>query len=1348
MGLRGRGPYVISEKETPGGVSGGSVVVGSDEFGSALQVLVAEWKRPGQPPLGVVRKIRKDRAGKKAFPLVVGLVDRDSSVWILGPNPESQLVGPISLSHAARMLQAALDEPSEIAARRRITHILGALSDTADVVGVSNRGLFATHYLTSVLPGEPIWNAAKKRSQTCFDLRGDSLIDALGYSARQVGSNALVLSTTGTGPAAVAVLLRDSEAFDSTSSRFVVSPVAYGLSVAQQERVPWVIMLRGSQIRLYAARPGIGVGSRGQAETYFEVDLAVVSDDHSAYLDLVFSAAALRPDGSVSRLIEGSDRYATGLGERLRQRIYEEAVPRLAVAVADELRRVGYQMGDDLSSAYRVTLRILFRLLFQAYAEDRGLLPYGRNNLYTRYSLKQQALDMVERPDVPFDEDSFAIWLGLQQLWSVIDTGNRQWDVPAYNGGLFSTDPELYPEGEVLTRIEIDDAVIGQTLRCLMVDETADGGVGAVDFRALSVREFGTIYEGLLESSLAIADQDLTLDKDNLYVPAEHPEEVVVAEGEAYFYNKKSGERKATGSYFTPRFAVEHLLDQALEPVLEQHLERITCLIESGDLATAEEQFFDFRVADISMGSGHFLTAAIDRIESAMSAFLVDNELPRIIAELQRLETKAKENLGDTASDFEIERSALLRRQIARRCIYGVDISDVAVELARVAVWIHTFVPGLPMSTLDHNLIEADSLTGIGTIDEAIGVLDPYPKKGQRSVFSYLISQALEEAKKLLMAAANASEATKAEVQKAAETYRQARKAAQPTKLLFDAAIATRLGIIDIENLDVDSIRQEAERSEVAEQIALLNPGHMPYLFPQVFLRPNSGFDVIIGNPPWEKARVEERAFWAQHFPGLRGIPTAKQNTRVRQLRADRPDIQAGFHTRQKAMKHLREVLLKGPFPGMGKGDPDLYLAFAWRFWHLTRKRGRIGVVLSRSACTEKGAAQWRKKVLTEGAFTEVVMLYNRKHWVFDIHASYYFALVTIDKCNPSTVLPFKGPFDSLEAFGKGTLEQPVKFTVDEIIAWNKEASLPLLPTPRSVQVFLQMQTHPRLGHQGDWYARPYRELDSTNDRKSRGGIVDVQSPGRDGEWPVYKGESFNIWQPYTGKKHVYGWADGQEAVDTLQSKRLGAHKYPTSVHSSFDKMKIVDKRTLSVWRPRIAFRDTTSDTNNRTILAALIPPKVLAVHLAPVMMWPRGDERDEAYLLGVLCSVPFDWCARRLVKGHAYFFLLNSFPVPRPGRDSPLRREVEVLAGRLAAVDERYAEWAEAVGVEAASVRSETQKNDLIARLDAAVSHLYGLKRWQVEHIFETFHRTWDYRERLAAVMRHYVDLERELGS
>jgi len=149
-------------------------------------------------------------------------------------------------------------------------------------------------------------------------------------------------------------------------------------------------------------------------------------------------------------------------------------------------------------------------------------------------------------------------------LWDAVHSGHEEWGVPAYDGGLFSSDPAVSAAGGALGEIELTDANLGPALSALLVDEAPEGP-GPADVRSLSVREFGTVSEGLLESSSSIAPSDLTIDTKGTYLPAKPGHEVLVGAGEVYFHNR-SGVRKSTGSYFTKPFAVEHLLETALEP--------------------------------------------------------------------------------------------------------------------------------------------------------------------------------------------------------------------------------------------------------------------------------------------------------------------------------------------------------------------------------------------------------------------------------------------------------------------------------------------------------------------------------------------------------------------------------------------------------------------------------------------------------------------------------------------------------------------------------------------------------------------------------------------------------------
>ena len=242
------------------------------------------------------------------------------------------------------------------------------------------------------------------------------------------------------------------------------------------------------------------------------------------------------------------------------------------------------------------------------------------------------------------------------------------------------------------------------------------------------------------------------------------------------------------------------------------------------------------------------------------------------------------------------------------------------------------------------------------------------------------------------------------------------------------------------------------------------------------------------------------------------------------------------------------------------------------------------------------------------------------------------------------------------------------------------------------------------------------------------------------GSWLVYGGEAFDIWQPDTGQHFASADADG--ITGHLQAKRIRQYKTSSSAFAQLPYDVIQDSSTLPCRTPRIAFRDVTNHTNTRTVIAALVPGKVVLVNQAPYLLFVEGDPRDEAYLLGVLSSMILDWYARRVVELHVNFFLLNNFPIPPHFDDDPVADKVVEIAGRLAAVDDRYSEWAAGVGVETGTVTDDATRQDLVCELDACVAHLYGLDEDDLTVIYETFHTGADYSERHAAVLAHFRSL------
>lgn len=1346
-------PQVISwTGSAPTGAKLDRVFIGSDPDGLG-GIQVATVTVESAPTRTLLDKLFALRKGNRAITLVLAATD-GATTWLYGPDPQATSI-ELAADQAVRQLQSVLDEPDSTAAFNRIA----ALRKQVDSGGVgwTNNGLFAKYHLEHNVPARADWISRGADAKPLLGLRGSQLIEALGFrTAPGTGGTLILTNTAGTSdaPRAVAVLLDETEHFDAKSSRYQLTPIAFGLAVAQRRDLPWVVGFRKDQVRLYPGKDGVGVGQKGQVETYFEIDLSAIDDAQAALLTLVFSASALAQGGTAEELLRDSARYATGLGVRLRQRIYEEVVPPIAKAIADRLPKLGLDIdAHGLQVAYRLTLSILFRLLFQAYAEDRGLLPSGRNEGYDANSLKT-----IARRNLDTDADDFgdasSIWFDLVQVWNAIDQGNRQWQVPAYNGGLFAADGDRSEEGALLALLSLPDSVLGPALQRLLVDATDEGVQGPVDFRALSVREFGTIYEGLLESSLSIADSDLTTDRKGAWVPATANADVEAAKGTVYFHGA-SGERKSTGSYFTPKVVVDHLVERSVVPALTAHLDGVAAALAKGKTVSRTE-FFDFRVADLAMGSGHFLVAAVDKIEALMRTFLTEHDIPDVRQELLTIAGVAREALGaDEIAKTEVEEIGLLRRQVARRCIYGLDINPLAVELARLALWIHTFVPGLPMSNLDHGLVCANSLTGIGTIDEAINALVGEPEgatvrrlasspeggfdfdiTGERHESGYqrmvrrAVTDYLERSLPLLADVANASEAGKAEVTRAAELLARAKEAAAPAARIFDAAVATRLGEWRAEISREEHVTRLIASTEPAQIVSDLSPAHLPALFPEVFLRDNPGFDVLLGNPPWETVKVEEQKWWWLRFPGLglRRMAKKQQNDTIAELRKQRPDLVREYEAEVASVAKYGQAIKTGPFD-LGSGDTDLYQAFAWRFWQLLRSHGRSAIVLPRPAVSGAPLEGWRREILMDGSFASVCLAINNGYWVFDkpVHASKEFAFTVVQR-GGSHVVQFAGPFASERDFLHGS-DRLAAVPAAEFATWSDVAAFPLMPDSESAAIFQIMHRHPSFSDtRPGWDFRLTNELHSTNDA----GLYDFDLSDND-MTPIYKGESFNLWEPDTGI--YYARSNPRDLRAHLTRKLAAQSRQKKSPYLGLD-----FGARLPMDRPRIAFRKITSNTNQRTTVAALIPGGVSATEGCQVVLRAKGDEKAEAFLLGVLSSIPFDWASRRWVEINFNFYVMKSLPIPTYDASAALAKRVVNVAGHLGAIDGRYREWAAAVGVEVGTGKNEAIRADLIAELDALVSLLYGLTDTQVRHIFATFHRGWDYKERLDSVLKHYA--------
>ena len=1254
---------------------------------------------------------------------------------------QPKVVFDLDPSVVQRICEATLRQPGRVEALKFLA--VNELEEQTELPGIRNVGLFATNELVNGVPNRADWPDA---CQTGRQIQGNSglpLLSALGFEVQSESLNTQVLVSSGT-QTAVAVVLDEGEEFETPAQRLeLVSPVTHGLAAADRLGLKWLLLVRGSTLRLHPAQPDIGVGRRGRSATFFEANLDLIDDNQIGLVSLCFNSEALPPRGTVDQILSSSEEFVSGLGERLRDRIYFDAVPGLAKVIAAKNNDLSPQ---GLKNAYAQTMTVLFRLLFVAYAEDKDLLPYRSNGNYSDHSITNLAKQLAAQriADEPFDQYGTDLWDDIQVLWTAISQGREDWDVPAYGGTLFSEAADINPEGAALASYRLTNQEFGPTLSAMTVDCDHDGLIGPVDFRSLSVREFGTIYETLLESEITVSPYDLTESSGGELVRAESGDAISVSAGEIWFHNR-SGERKAQGSYFTKPFAVEHLIREALIPALDKHLESVYELLSAGDEAAAAKKMFQFRCADIAMGSGHFLVTAIDHLEAAFTRFLAETPIPQVNREISQLAEAAKSSLGNLSSRYEIDSTQILRRLIARRCVFGCDINPISVELSRLAIWIHTFVPGLPLGFLDRNLVAGNGLTGFGRLEEIDKFL------GDGNIFNHFVAEQIQQAQSALERLSNLNDQTTQDVEAARVANDEARDALAPIGQLFDLLALKRGGLLDIDTfelLDTALVESHHGSDAVSELLAEMSPIHFPLTFPEILAAAEGGFDCILGNPPWEIVKAEKQKWWGRLLPGIRSLPNKEMNARIKEAEKADPAAVAEYEDFVALRKQLA-LYLKKSHSNLGSGDVDLYRVFAWRFWNLLRKRGTLGAVLPYTALSDEGMGAWRKAFLEKGEILEITQLLNNRKWVFEgLHAQEPVALLSLRKAETQVPeFPMQGLYDSRDAYEVGSQTVSGKISIHSILNWTTETAIPLLPLSAgadAVALFAKIAAHPTIASgQHSFTVRPLAELHATADKPvmtfpDTGDAAPNNRP--EGDWaPVYKGESFNLWEPDTGT--YYAWASVEALESHLFEKRKNQARIKTSAYFDLSEEIISDRKTLNFRSCRLTHRKIARATDRRTMIAALVPPNTTCQDGAPLLVFREGTKHDEAYLLGILSSTILDWQMRRWVEKNVTFGIFGRLTIP-VGTDAPAQKErVAEIAGRLAAVDDRYREWADAVGVPVGSVGSASEKSGLLAELDAVAAHLYGLDSTDLEVIWETFHTTNDHLPNLETVKSYFEE-------
>ncbi len=1089
------------------------------------------------------------------------------------------------------------------------------------------------------------------------------------------------------------------------------------LADCHAEKVPWGIMTVGGRLRLFDAQAARGAAS----ERWIDIDLLQLPPEYSHLVGL-FAPSALGEGGSWPRLVEDARDFGADLRERLDSQIRLFALPEIAQGIGDWLEeREGADLNDpgvraDIQNA---TTTLLFRLLFILYAESAGHLPY-RHPGYSHNALKTLCSEAHARQG-KHDSGSHTLWNRLRTLTRGLREGDRGMDLPQYNGTLFAEDG--LEGASLLERAEIADTRLAPALVALGFD-TEDEQTG-LDYTDLDIAHLGGIYEGLLALRLSLADQTYAWDsKKDRFIPAEEPGSGGIEEG-FLFFQSEAGGRKSGGVYYTRQEFVRHLIRHSVVPALEEHLEQVRERART-DARAAERLLFRFRVLDPAMGSAHFLVDALDVIADHIQTFLAETPLLPLRERLDALRAEARAESADDAQ--------LLKRLLLKHCIYGVDRSGMAVELARVALWLSSFVPGLALSYLDQNLKRGDSLVGVGSLKALRPVSDDRRGVGQK-VWSWALEgqpldRAIRDAGRLALQIADSDDRTKEEVEHSRELRRQLEARVEGVRDALDLWAAEPFGLKGARAAltNGDEIIAGEAPEEMAELLSSARREarkrhffHWPVEFPEVFHRESErhpGFDAVIGNPPWRDFLVSELSFYALHDPGIRGLRDGKDRaSRIERLLLRHPELRADFRDARAVVAEQR--LFFAPVSGyviQGRGHLDLSELFAERYAALTRAGGWLGVVLPRVTFLNDGSKGFRRWLFRECRPLRLDFLLNRSRWAFDMEERYTVALLAAAVSPPTKggTLTVTGPSRNLPDYQAAIESEGVHIPMDDLADWTPppadDASsepaweVPLVPSQEHVGVLGGIRRGPRFDH----WTRAFPVQGDMNETSQKSTFSRALGT------PVWKGRSFGQYDPH-GDSPV-GHGDWDEILAFVQRRRLSRG---SNYAGAFSREVLEDVGTHPIHRARVAFRDTSRATDSRTVRACLVPPGTPLTHTAPYLVFPSGGPEEEAYVLAVLNSLPFDWQARRYVEAHLYFYVLGllCFPLGEALHREPIMRS----AARLSCTDERFAEFAEEAGVDCGPL-FEPQRDQLRADIDARVAHAYGLTEDDLRFIFTDF--------------------------
>ena len=1095
-------------------------------------------------------------------------------------------------------------------------------------------------------------------------------------------------------------------------------------------RLRWGVLTNGAKWRLYFS------GARSTIDDYLELDLSRIlsldrdsldsgvtdaeRDHWLAVFVAMFSRTAFERASDTAASFHDSARrdaafYEERVAKSLSDKVFGTLYPSLGKAIA-----AAAPVDTPLDDVRQATLILLYRLLFVLYAEDRGLLPV-RDRRFDDYALRVARLDVGQRKDAgdAFSAVARNYWNRFADLATMIDKGDPSVGLPPYNGGLFN--PDATP---LLASIALPDAVMAEAIDILSFEQ-AGGRRRYINYRDLSVQQLGSIYERLLEFELT-RDANGTVDvRPNIFA------------------------RKNSGSYYTPDELVLLILDETLAPLIEDALEGFKTTLaalkpkDSEDYRIAQLQKADparaitrLKVCDPAMGSGHFLVSLVDRLTNhALDAIEEARALARDVAgldyespvseEIRKVRATIRHNAeeaGWSVSEEQLDDPQLVKRMVLKRCVYGADKNPMAVELAKVALWLHTFTVGAPLSFIDHHLAAGDSLFGLWVRD----ALDKAGKGG-----GLFLHEALSNAQRqavVMRTIESLTDAEVAEAHRSAEMWNNVEAQTGPLdgfvsfmhalewldlkdkqdKALIALWLDGRFG----EPIPIARGRAAPEggkaRAEEVERFTAIWRKARSLIDEERFLNwqiqfpgvwdnwgsteREGGFDAIVGNPPWDRFEFEEVPWFEARDNSIAlAASGAKRKAAIKALKdADSSlwiEYQRALGRMAMATKVAKSRLI---YSRLNVGKLNLYKLFVERAHALVKPTGIVGLLTPSGIASDLSASEFFRKLATGGHLRALYDFENRRTryglepFFPDVDSRFKFAAMI-----SSPVRTFDAShcgFFLQSVDERKNPEQAYPISAAEFSRVNPNTgTAPIFRTSRDMKLTTAIYDRlPVLVNKSSgstvstWPVRYSQTINMTSDSHLFRTRTELE--GQEGAWPVGGNRWLSAsgeWVPLYEGKMVQAF-DHRAASIVINPDNVNrpAQPLPATIEQLADPDWLANPQFwvqptagLASAPYALGFKDVTAPTNFRTMIAALTPSGAAGNTLPLIELNPGAEKPDPqsmAMLLANLNSMAFDFVARQKVQGqHLNWFIVEQLPVVARasyGRSFGKKRAAEIV--------------------------------------------------------------------------------------